>query len=184
VHAHPVPAKPCTTCGDLTGRGYPSCPGCATAVDHPWQSAWSALPDPDPERVADAPAGEYPWQCVDWALRQLRCADCGGELAAGAADCVGCATADAARWQLPTATRLEHVLRAAVVSLRAQAWHRQAVPMTWRLWLPFLVGGYAPAPEEVREVRTQVVAGRYEELADLEVLPLAVPLLPWRRFMP
>ncbi len=181
MHAHPVAAKPCATCGDLTGRGYPSCAGCAAEVDRPWQTAWAELPDADPERVADAPAGDYPWACVDWALRQLRCQGCGGELAAGAPDCVGCATADAARWELVPSTPHEVALRTAVVVLRTPTWRRQAVTSTWRLLLPFVVAGAVPTGPEVREVRTQVVAGRYEELASLEVLPLEVPLLPWRR---
>jgi hypothetical protein len=181
VHSHPAPAKPCATCGDLTGRGYPSCPGCATVVDRPWQSAWAALPDPDPEQVADAPPGDYPWACVDWALRQLRCQGCGGELAAGAPDCVGCAAASSARWELATTTPHEHVLRTAVVALRAPTWHRRAVASTWRLLLPFVVAGSVPSVLELREIRTQVVAGRYDELASLEELPLELPLLPWRR---
>ena len=131
--------------------------------------------------MADAPAGDYPWACVDWALRQLRCAGCGGELAAGAPDCVGCAAANAARWELATETPREHALRTAVVALRAPTWHRRAVASTWRLLLPFVVAGSVPTVVELREVRTQVVAGRYDELAGLETLPLEVPLLPWRR---
>lgn len=131
--------------------------------------------------MADAPNGDYPWTCVDWALRQLRCAGCGGELAAGAPGCVGCAAADAARWELEPETSCERALRTAVVALRAPTWRRRAVASTWRLLLPFVVAGAAPTPYELREVRTQVVAGRYEELAGLESLPLEVPLLPWRR---
>ena len=181
MHSHAASAKPCATCGDLTGRGYPSCLGCAAAVDRPWQLAWAELPDADPERVADAPAGDYPWTCVDWALRQLRCAGCGGELAAGAPDCVGCAAADAARWELVPPTRHDVALRTAVVVLRAPTWRRRSVASTWRLLLPFVVAGAVPTGAEVREVRTLVVAGRYEELAVLEELPLEVPLLPWRR---
>lgn len=181
MHGHPVAAKSCATCGDLTGRGYPACPACATAVDRPWQSAWAALPDPDPEQVADAPAGDYPWTCVDWALRRLRCAGCGGELAAGAPDCVGCAAADAARWELADLTPHERALRTAVVALRAPRWRRRAVASTWRLLLPFVVAGWVPTRTVLREVRTQVIAGRYDELAELGALPLEVPLLPWRR---
>jgi hypothetical protein len=55
------------------------------------------------------------------------------------------------------------------------------VASTWRLLLPFVVAGSVPTVVELREVRTQVVAGRYDELAELEALPLEVPLLPWRR---
>lgn len=181
MHAHPAAAKPCATCGDLTGRGYPSCAGCAGAVERPWTSAWAELTDPDPEQVADAAPGDYPWSCVDWALRLLRCAGCGGELAAGAPDCVGCAAADAARWELTDLTAHERALRTAVVALRAPTWRRRSVASTWRLLLPFVVVGAVPTRRELREVRTQVVAGRYEELAGLETLPLEVPLLPWRR---
>ncbi|MFC4854327.1 hypothetical protein [Actinophytocola glycyrrhizae] len=181
MHAHPAAAKPCATCGDLAGRGYPACPGCARTVDRPWESAWALLPDPDPEVVADAPRGDYPWACVDWALRQLPCAGCGGELAAGAPDCVGCAAADAARWELAPPTPHERVLRTAVVVLRAPTWRRRAVASTWRLLLPFVVAGCVPSSTTLSEVRTQVVAGRYDELAELEALPLALPLLPWRR---
>ena len=181
MHAHPVAAKPCTTCGDLTGRRYPSCHGCAIVVDRPWRSAWDELVDPDPEQVADAPLGDYPWACVDWALRQLRCAGCGGELAAGAADCVGCAAADAARWELAPETPHARLLRTAVVVLRAPTWRRVAVTSTWRLLLPFVVAGAVPSVASRCAVRTQVVAGRYDELAALEALPLDVPLLPWRR---
>jgi hypothetical protein len=137
--------------------------------------------DPDPEQVADAPAGDYPWTCVDWALRQLRCQGCGGELAAGAPDCVGCAAASSARWELATTSAHEHIWRAAVVALRAPRWHRDAVASTWRLLLPFVVAGSVPSVLEVREVRTQVLADRYDELAALEALPLEIPLLPWRR---
>ena len=47
--------------------------------------------------------------------------------------------------------------------------------------LPFVLTGAVLTAEEMREIRTQVLAGRYDELAALESLPLAVPLLPWRR---
>jgi hypothetical protein len=149
-------------------------------VDRPWSSAWAALPKPDPEQVADAPPGDYPWSCVDWALRLLICTGCGGELAAGAPDCVGCATADAARWELAAPTAHEHALRTAVVTLRTAPWRRASVTSTWRLLLPFVVAGVVPTRSEVGEVRTQVVAGRYDELAGLETWPLTLPLLPWR----
>ena len=177
----PETAKPCPTCGDLLGRGYPACTGCAEVVDRPFRADWASLPDPTPAAVADADPGEHPWTCVDWALRQLRCAGCGGELAAGAAHCVGCAAADAARWETPTLTSNEQALRLATVALRAPTWHRESVVSTWRLVLPFvLTGDVVPAPG-LRLVRTQVLAGRYDELAALESLPLVVPLLPWRR---
>jgi hypothetical protein len=177
----PAVAKPCATCGDLLGRGYPSCQGCAEVVDRPLRAEWADLPDQDPERVADAPLGEYRWTCVDWALRQLRCDGCGGELAAGAAHCVGCAAADSARWEVAALTSNEHALRTAIAVLRAPSWRREPVVSTWRLVLPFVLTGVLVPAVELREIRTQVLAGRYEELAALEALPLAVPLLPWRR---
>jgi hypothetical protein len=179
--AGPTTAKPCATCGDLAGRAYPSCAGCAEAVDLPWALAWAALPDPDPVRVIGARAGEYPWPCVDWALRLLPCAGCGGELAAGAPDCPACAAADAARWALPGLTPHERALRTAVVVLRTPSWRRAAVVSTWRLVLPFVVAGVVPAPAELRAVRAQVLAGGYDALAALAAPPLAVPLVPWRR---
>ena len=177
----PAAAKPCATCGDLAGRGYPTCVACATFVDRFWQADWAALEDADPERVADAPVGEYAWTCVDLALRQLRCAGCRGELAAGAPDCVGCAAANSARWEWPV-TGNELALRTAVVVLRAPTWHRPAVVSTWRLLLPFVLTG-APVADLVPQVRTQVLAGRLADLTAAETLPdLAFPpLLPWRR---
>jgi hypothetical protein len=177
----PETAKPCVACGDLLGRGYPSCTGCAEAVDGPLRADWADLADQDPEHVADAPAGEYRWTCVDWALRQLACQGCGGELAAGAPTCVGCAAADSARWEVPAPTSNEHALRTASVTLRAPSWRRESVVSTWRLVLPFVLTGVVPPVESLREIRTSVIAGRYEELAALESLPLALPALPWRR---
>jgi hypothetical protein len=175
----PAVAVPCATCGDLTGRGYPTCAACTTFVDRFWQADWAALADADPEGVADAPVGEYAWTCVDWALRQLRCAGCRGELAAGAPDCVGCAAANSARWEWPGD---DVALRTAVVVLRAPTWHRPAVVSTWRLLLPFVLTG-ASVAGLVAPVRTQVLAGRLDELTSAESLTdLAFPpLLPWRR---
>jgi hypothetical protein len=172
-------AEPCATCGDLAGRGYPTCAACATFVDRFWQADWDALDAPDPERVADAPVGEYAWTCVDWALRQLRCAGCRGELAAGAPDCVGCAAANSARWEWPGDDR---ALRTAVVVLRTPTWHRPAVVSTWRLLLPFALTG-APVADLVTRVRTQVLADRGEELARAESLTdlVNLPPLPWSR---
>jgi hypothetical protein len=172
--------KPCATCGDLLGRGYPSCQGCAEVVDRPLRADWADLPDQDPTRVVDAAPGEYRWTCLDWALRQLRCEECGGELAAGAPRCVGCAAADAARWEVPAWTSNEHALRTVMVVLRAPSWRRESVVSTWRLVLPFVLTGAVVPATELREIRTQVLAGRYDELAEQETLPLTV-LLPWRR---
>lgn len=131
--------------------------------------------------MADAPPGEYRWTCVDWALRQLRCEGCGGELAAGSPQCVGCAAADSARWEVEALTGNEHALRTAAIVLRAPSWWRESVASTWRLVLPFVLTGKVVPQESLRLIRTQVLAGRYDELAALETLPLAVPVLPWRR---
>ncbi|TDV40791.1 hypothetical protein [Actinophytocola oryzae] len=174
-------AAPCPACGELLGRGYPSCAACAEAVDRPLRADWDSLSSRDPEVVADAAPGEHPWTCVDWALRQLRCEGCGGELAAGAAGCVGCAAADSARWETPAPNPHEHALRTASAVLRAPTWRREAVVSTWRLVLPFVLTGAPVSPDDLRTVRTFVLAGRYDELAALETLPLVVPLLPWRR---
>ena len=175
----PETVKPCATCGDPLGRGYPACTGCAEVVDLPLRADWLDLPDQDPERVADAPPGEYRWTCVDWALRQLRCEGCRGELAAGAPTCVGCAAADSARWETPALTSNEHALRTAAVVLRAPDWHREAVVSAWRLVLPFVLTGVPLPAGTLREVRTYVLAGRYEEVAALAALPLRLPRLPW-----
>lgn len=185
----PTAAKPCATCGELVGRSYPTCAECATSVDRFWLADWSELPGSDgtprelAERVVDAEPGEYPWTCVDWALRQLRCVGCRGELAAGVPDCVGCAAADSARWELPRTalTANEHALRSAVVCLRTPHRYREAVVSTWRLALPFVLTGAAVPP--LSRIRTHVVAGRYPELAELESLRemTELPLLPWRR---
>lgn len=162
----------------MLGRGYPSCPGCAEVVDRPLRADPTDL---DPEVVVDAPPGEYPWTCVDWALRQLTCEGCGGELAAGAPSCVGCAAADSARWESQALTSNEHAHRTAAVVLRTPSWRRESVVSTWRLVLPFVLTGAVVPAVALGAIRTQVLAGRYEELAALETLPLTVPLLPWRR---
>jgi hypothetical protein len=140
-------------------------------------TAWAALPEPDASAVIYAPLGEYPWECVDWALRQLDCEECGGEMAAGDPACVECAAADALRWELSAGSLA--VLRRAVGVLRAPDWWRPATVSAWRLALPFVVAGVRPSG--FGQVRTQVLAGRYEELAASETWPPTVPLLPWRR---
>ena len=42
VDTPPVVAA-CEACGELTGRGYPSCLGCAEAVDERWLVDWRDL---------------------------------------------------------------------------------------------------------------------------------------------
>jgi len=178
-------AKPCATCDELLGRGYPECAACAESLDRFWQADWAALSDPDAEKIVDAEVGAYAWTCVDLALRQLTCAGCRGELAAGAPDCVGCAAADSARWEWPRAslTENEHLLRSAVVALRAPHRLRESVVSTWRLVIPFAATGADVPLPTLRQIRTHVLGGRYDELAAAETLvELAeLPLLPWRR---
>lgn len=198
----PAAAKPCSTCGELTGRGYPSCLACAEIVDHLWLADWldllaaervSAGSEPEREiavRVLAAPAGTHAWTCTDWALRMMRCAECGGELGAGNPVCLECAAADAARWEWdhtadPSAmTQDEHALRRAVAALRAPHRWREAVVASWRLAMPFLLVGEPVTVPQLRGIRTGVLAGRYADLARLDrVVELVnLRLMPWRRF--
>jgi hypothetical protein len=198
----PAPAKPCATCGELTGRGYPSCLGCAEVVDEPWLADWLDLLTTErvsagtegerelADRVLSEPPGTFPWTCTDWALRLLRCTECGGELGAGDPVCLECAAADASRWEWDwdesaadpdQLTHQEHALRQAVTTLRAPHRHRAAVVSTWRLALPFLLAGDDLPAADVRRVRHAVLAGRYPALAeqDTAVDLVNLPLLPW-----
>jgi hypothetical protein len=189
----PVTAKPCPTCGELTGRGYPSCLGCAEEVEQRWLADWRELLAAErasagteserslATRVLSASPDEFSWTCTDWALRLLRCAECGGELGAGDPVCLHCAAADAARWQSPAGA--EHRLRQAVLALRAPQRRRVAVVSTLRLVLPFLLAGEPVTAGDLRAIRAAVLAGRSAELARLESLVELVnfPLLPWRR---
>lgn len=186
----PAAAKPCATCGELLGRGYPDCSSCANSVDRLWLADWTELRGAADERelaerVLDAEVGEYPWTCADWALRLLRCAGCRAELGAGALECVGCAAADSARWEWDDAamTPNERALRAAVASLRTPHRSRGVIVATWRLVVPFLLVGELVTVPELRRLRTQVLAGRHAELAALDSLAelTEAPLLPWRR---
>ena len=183
--ARPTVAKPCATCGELVGRGYPSCSSCAESVDQLWRADWDALPaaSADPETVVDAETGTYAWTCTDWALRQLRCAGCRDELGAGPPECVGCAAAESARWEWDgPMTANERQLRAAVVRLRAPHRTRAAVVSASRLVLPFVLVGEVIGARTLRLVRTAVLAGRYEELAAQDGLA-ELPVLPWRRIL-
>ncbi len=185
--------EPCSTCGELTGRGYPSCLGCAEVAEARWLVDWHALlaaerasagTEAERElatRVLSADPGAYEWTCTDWALRLLRCEECGGELGAGDPVCLRCAAADAARWTSWAAA--EHTLRLAVLALRAPQRRRRAVVSTLRLVLPFLLAGQPVTAAQLRGVRAGVLAGRYSDLAALDHLGAlaAFPLLPWRR---
>ena len=189
----PAVAEPCSTCGELTGRGYPSCLGCAEVADQRWLddwrellTEWRASAGSETEKalavqVLAASAGTYSWTTVDWALRLLRCDECGGELGAGDPVCVECAAADAARWESDSGDL--HPLRLAVAALRAPHRRRASVVSTWRLVMPFLLTGQEVSAAHLRAIRAAVLAGRYTELAALErVVELAnLPLLPWRR---
>lgn len=192
MDARPRTAKPCPTCGELTGRGYPSCLGCAETVDQRWLDDWHDLlaesrasAGADTERelathVLSAEPDVYAWTCTDWALRLVRCEECFGELGAGDPVCLRCAAADASRWSSPAGA--EHPLRLAVLTVRAPQRRRMAVVSTCRLVLPFLLAGESVTPAELRGVRAAVLAGRYADLAELTALAelTNLPLRPWR----
>ena len=198
--ARPAAASPCSTCGELVGRGYPDCAICAERIDELWWADWQALldserirPDTDQERelagrVRAAGPGEYPWTCTDWALWLVRCTTCGGQLGSGDPGCVACAAADHARWAwdhqaVPDAmTPNEHALRVAVAGLRAPHRHRATVVAGWRLALPFLFVGDVPSPRQAQRIRALLLAGRYDELARLDgfCAMATTPDLPWR----
>jgi hypothetical protein len=198
----PTAVKPCPTCGELLGRGYPACLGCASVVDHLWLADWLELRTAERVSVSDeqdralavrvlsAPVGTYAWTCTDWALRLTRCAECGGELGAGSPVCPTCAAADSARWVWDhtagraAMTPAEHALRVAVAVLRAPHRRRVSAVSCWRLVLPFLLAGETVSAEQVREIRTRVLAGREADLAGLDQLAELVnlPLPPWRRW--
>lgn len=189
----PAGVEPCSTCGELTGRGYPSCLGCAEVVDQRWLTDWhdllaaeraSAGAESERElatRVLSAAGGTYPWTCTDWALHLLRCEECGGELGGGNPVCLRCAAADASRWT--TWAAADHSLRLAVLALRAPQRRRVPVVSALRLAIPFLLVGQAVTTAELRAIRAAVLAGRYADLAALDrVVELAnLPMLPWRR---
>jgi len=192
VDTPPVVAA-CATCGELTGRGYPSCLGCAEIVDERWLTDWRDLlaasrasAGADSERelatlVLSAGPDAYPWTCTDWALRLLRCEECGGELGAGDPVCLRCAAADASRWTSWAAA--DHTLRLAALALRAPQRRRMSVVSSLRLVLPFALAGVPVTGERLRSVRSAVLAGRYADLAKLDrLVELAnLPLVPWRR---
>jgi hypothetical protein len=193
-------AECCVDCADLAGRGYPDCSGCADLVDGLWLADWSVLlrersvPDGgESERafarqVLVAPAGHYPWTCVDWAMSILRCPQCRQELGAGPVSCVFCRVADERRWgwdhDAPNGAMNanEHALRVARTVLRATHRHRSTVALTWRLAMPFLVVGERMDDTTGRWIRAYLRAGRYTELASASSLAqlTGLPSLPWR----
>lgn len=196
----PPAAKPCSTCGELVGRGYPDCATCADSIDALWSADWHALMFAErvragtdaelelAERVLADDLGSHPWTCTDWALWLLACEDCGGRLGSGEPGCVACAAADAARWAwdhtgMPhSMTDNEHALRVAVAILRAPHRHREPVLACSRLVLPFLLAGELPTASVARRIRALVLAGRYAELAVQDSLAdmVHLPDLPWR----
>lgn len=189
----PPTVDACASCGELTGRGYPSCLACAEVVDERWLTDWrdllaasraSAGADSEREvatQVLSAGPDAYPWTCTDWALRLLRCAECGGELGAGDPVCLRCAAADASRWMSWAAA--DHTLRLAALALRSPQRRRMSMVSTLRLVLPFVVAGVPVSRASLRAVRGAVLAGRYTDLAKLDrMVELAnLPLVPWRR---
>lgn len=192
-HERPVAAKPCPTCGELTGRGYPSCLGCAEVVEERWLVDWRALLAAErasagaeserdlATRVLSAEPDAYEWTCTDWALHLLRCEECGGELGAGDPVCLRCAAADSSRWTSSAAA--DHTLRLAVLALRAPQRRRVPVVSALRLVLPFVLAGWPVTRSQIRAVRAAVLAGRYTDLAGRSALVELVnlPLQPWRR---
>ncbi|MGX7825570.1 hypothetical protein ACTG9Q_10800 [Actinokineospora sp. 24-640] len=182
-------------CDEPLGRGYPGCSTCADAVDAHWRADWDALRsvgEVDERELAaavlSAKPGTHPWTCTDWALRLLPCDTCHMELGTGEAGCLTCSGADQARWAwdhagMPASmTRNEHTLRVAVAALRAAERRRGTVVAFWRLTLPFLLAGETFTPAQARRIRTLLLAGRAEELAEADsyAAMTALPALPWR----
>lgn len=197
--SRPVAVQHCLECGELAGRGYPSCRECVDAVDGYWYADWTALlteSDVEPGTDAEldlaetvvARPGEYPWTCVDWAMAAIDCPACGAELGNGPLDCVLCRIGDESRWEwehtAPAATLSpnEHSLREARVVLCAPHRHRGTVVLAWRLSLPFLLTGEVAGRLRTPWLSAYLKAGRYEELASAgSYTQLAgTPELPWR----
>jgi hypothetical protein len=191
----PKVAAPCSGCGELAGRGYPTCPDCEEHVEKYWVADWLAVLNKERVSAEDLvitvlsdETWGYPWTCVDWALRLSDCVVCGGELATGEPDCVACAAADDRRWareHTPPSGRMstnERALRAARVALRAPARFRPAVLSYWRLTIPFLLTGEMTGTENSQWLRASLIAGRYPELASCKrYAELSAALQPpWR----
>jgi hypothetical protein len=196
----PVAVQYCLECGELAGRGYPTCPDCVAAVDGFWLADWRALlaeigvePGTRAERglaeqVVAAEIGSYPWTCVDWAMTAIDCPACGSPLGKGPIGCVLCRIADETRWEWEhtapgdVITANEHSLREARVVLSAPHRHRATVVLSWRLSLPFLLTGEVAGRLRMPWLSAYLRAGRYAELAaagSYEQLT-AMPDLPWR----
>ncbi|WP_091453133.1 hypothetical protein [Actinokineospora iranica] len=198
--ARPDAAKPCPACGDLVGRGYPTCVTCADRVDTYWRADWAALLEgegvtegaPEERELATLvladDLGAHPWTCLDWAMRLVTCPLCRTELGTGNPGCMSCANADQNRWAwdhaaVPkTMTRNEHALRLAVATLRAARHRRKSVVAFWHLSLPFVLAGATPTARQARRIRTHLLANRHEDLAEADSLTAMaiLPDLPWR----
>ncbi|HKN97950.1 MAG TPA: hypothetical protein VJX10_12590 [Pseudonocardiaceae bacterium] len=196
----PAAVQHCLACGELAGRGYPTCAGCAGAVDGFWLADWCALlaeHDVPPggraergfaERVVTAGVGDYPWTCVDWAMAAIDCPSCDARLGSGPVGCVLCRIADETRWEWEhlapdgSITANEHALREARVVLLAPHRHRATVVLAWRLSLPFLLTGEVTGRLRTPWLSAYLRAGRYDELAAAgSYSQLAgMPELPWR----
>jgi hypothetical protein len=190
----------CLACGELAGRGYPTCPDCADAVDGFWLADWTALLDEHgvpaggraergfAERVVAGGIGEYPWTCVDWAMAVINCPSCRVSLGCGPVGCVLCRIADETRWEWEhtapdlTLTPNEHSLREARIVLLAPHRYRATVVLSWRLSLPFLLTGEVSGRLRTPWLCAYLRAGRYDELAAAgSYHQLAgTPDLPWR----
>lgn len=185
----------CLECGELAGRGYPSCGDCAVVVDGFWLADWQELlagtgvAEADlAERVLAADIGEHPWTCVDWAMTVIDCPACRSTLGVGPVGCVLCRIADETRWSWEhlapdgSITPNEHALREARVVLRAPHRHRATVVLTWRLSLPFLLTGEEAGRFRAPWLSAYLRAGRYDELAAAGSYTqlTGTPELPWR----
>lgn len=188
------------TCGELAGRGYPTCPDCAAALDGFWLADWYALlaeHDVPPggraergfaERVVASGVGDHSWTCVDWAMGVINCPSCRANLGSGPVGCVLCRIADETRWEWEhlapdgSITPNEHALREARVVLLAPHRHRATVVLAWRLSLPFLLTGEVAGRLRTPWLSAYLRAGRYDELAAAgSYSQLAgTPELPWR----
>lgn len=190
----------CAECGELAGRGYPTCADCVGLVDGLWLADWRALlaeTDVEPggraeralaEQVVAAEVGEHPWTCVDWAMAAITCPACARALGTGPIGCVLCRIADETRWEwehtapVDSITSNEHSLREARVVLLAPHRHRATVVLTWRLSLPFLLTGEVAGRLRAPWLGAYLRAGRYEELASAWSYTqlTCTPELPWR----
>lgn len=195
----PAAVQYCLDCGELAGRGYPSCPDCVGAVDGFWLADWYALVDEVgvsgvaaeqelAEQVLAAEIGEYAWTCMDWAMTAIDCPACDAPLGDGPVGCVLCRIADETRWAWEhlapddSITPNEHALREARVVLRAPHRHRATVVLTWRLSLPFLLTGEVAGRLRAPWLSAYLRAGRYDELAAAGSYTqlTGTPELPWR----